>query len=105
MTTKIADGTGGSKPGALVVDRTEPLSPEKAKIAAEKAHRLLFTTVPLRDPSTTGKDGAQWMIEASENGHYRLIERWSPNDGPVRELGLYFLHDLAQLSIKADEIY
>jgi len=105
VTTKIADGTGGSKPGRLIVDKTESLSAEKAKTAVEKAHRLLFTAVPLRDPDTDGRDGAQWVIEGFEHGHYRLIQRWSPNDGPVRELGFYFLQDLSRLDLKREEIY
>jgi hypothetical protein len=47
----------------------------------------------------------QWVIEGIDHGKYRLLDRWSPENGPVRELGLYFLRDLAHLRLNADEIY
>ncbi len=44
-------------------------------------------------------------MEGSYNGEYRLVDRWSPQNGPVRELGLYFLRDLARLELKSEPIY
>ena len=38
-----------------------------------------------------GSDGAQWILEASQNGKYRMVKRWSPKDGTFRELCVIFL--------------
>lgn len=38
-----------------------------------------------------GLDGAQWLIERSGRGHYDLWRRWSPDSGPVHEVGLMML--------------
>lgn len=103
--TKMADGTGGYKPGKLILDKTEALVPEKAQILSEKVRRLLYAPVPLRVQENNGRDGAQWILEGMDHGRYRLIERWRPQDGPVRDLGLYFLRDLGRLDLKPDEIY
>lgn len=36
-------------------------------------------------------DGAQWIIETASRGRYRFVDRQSPDDGPVREVGLALL--------------
>lgn len=38
-----------------------------------------------------GLDGSTWLIETVDAGGYRYFDRWSPDDGPVRELGLALL--------------
>lgn len=37
-----------------------------------------------------GLDGSQWLIEGVENGRHHSAARWSPKEGPIRELGLLF---------------
>ena len=50
----------------------------------------------------TGLDGAQWIIEGLLNGNYHIVDRWSPEEGSIRAIGLHFL----KLSdLKVDEIY
>jgi hypothetical protein len=36
---------------------------------------------------------------------YRVIDRWTPEDGPLRELGLYLVLTLGKMDIPAKEIY
>lgn len=36
-------------------------------------------------------DGARWIIETAGPGGYRFIDRQSPDNGPVREVGLVLL--------------
>lgn len=105
VVTKIADGAGGFKPGRLIVNKTESLPPDRVKNLAEKIQRLGYWTLPVRDAKGPGEDGAQWVFEGIERGRYHLVDRWSPRNGPVRELGLYFLRDLSQLDLKGEEIY
>lgn len=39
----------------------------------------------------SGMDGARWLVEQADQDHYRFMERWSPQDDPVKELGLLLL--------------
>ena len=101
----MLDGAGRYKPGKLVINKTEPLSPERVKDLREKIDRLGYWTLPMRDPNLAGFDGAQWVIEGIDHGTYHLIDRWSPEHGPVRELGLYFIRKLSGSYLKAEKIY
>jgi hypothetical protein len=103
--TKMADGSGGYKPGKLLVDKAETLPPDRMKKLLEKVEQLSYWTLPARDPKPPGFDGARWIVEGVDHGKYHLVDRWSPTKGPVRELGLYFLRDSARLSLKDEEIY
>jgi hypothetical protein len=39
-----------------------------------------------------GADGSNWIIEESGPEGYAFVDRWSPEDGPVRELGMTLLN-------------
>ena len=67
-----------------------PLAPrEAARVEAALTSRDPFgETAP---PCLIGTDGAQWVVEAIDAGGYRVTERWSPESGAVRELGLALL--------------
>jgi len=52
-----------------------------------------------------GVDGAQWIIEGVRYGDYHVVDRWSPQNGEIRSLGLYILRDLAKLKLARNEIY
>lgn len=83
-------GRGGYGGGEAIrrIDR-------KLSLAEGKALRQLWTRA---DPFThqsppCGRmmDGAQWIIETARPGGYRFIDRQSPDNGPVREVGLALL--------------
>ena len=105
LVTKMADGAGGYKPGNLIVDKTEPLSADRVKKISENIRRLGYWTLPERDTNREGFDGSQWVIEGVRGGTYRLVDRWSPENGPVRELGLYFIRELSGSYLKDEKIY
>jgi hypothetical protein len=44
-----------------------------------------------RDTRMSGIDGARWVLEAADGKHYHLINRWSPDEGPVRKVGTAML--------------
>jgi hypothetical protein len=103
--TKVAGGAGGYKPGNLILNKAVSLTEERVRNVLERIQRLKYWMLPLRDANARGLDGAQWVMEGIDHGKYRLIDRWSPKEGPVRELGLYFLRELSGLHLKAEEIY
>jgi len=38
-----------------------------------------------------GFDGSYWTIEALVEGRYHVVTRWSPEKGPVREIGMMLI--------------
>jgi hypothetical protein len=50
-------------------------------------------------------DGAEWILEGVKDGKYKIADRWSPEKGPVRALGLTMLMDLAKLKLLYEEVY
>ena len=63
---------------------------------------LRFWILPTSDPSRTGLDGAQWLLEGVKASKYHIVNRWSPEDGQFRQLML----DLVALSgITVDPVY
>ncbi len=83
-------GQGGYDPGRVearverVLTADEEVRFDRALAAAKNL------SLPARD-CTIGMDGAEWILEASDAGAYRYVKRWSPDDGPVRDLGLVLL--------------
>ena len=52
---------------------------------------------------TNGKDGAEWIIEGMDV-EYRVVSRWSPTAGPIRQNGEKMLA-LSGWEYPADEVY
>ncbi|HTC43957.1 MAG TPA: hypothetical protein VK696_02810 [Steroidobacteraceae bacterium] len=36
-------------------------------------------------------DGSQWIVEVRDGNRYHYVDRWSPQDGPVPEIGERFI--------------
>jgi len=100
---KKTSGAGGYEPGKLDKSIMKPLN--KTEIANFK--KLLESEKFWDLPSTTneqGLDGSHWIVEGLSNGKYHIVDRWSPEKGSVRTIGLYFL-GISGIEIKAKEIY
>lgn len=94
---KILDGMGGYESGAMFEERNLELTQEQAQAFLQTLNRIGFWELPLKGDQI-GLDGAQWIIEGISKGRYHVIVRWSPEEGPVRDLGLAFL-DLAEVHL------
>lgn len=100
---KETSGVGGGDP-MLILKTTSIRLFQKdvdellSKINDEKFWMLKST----EDNEYIGCDGSDWIIEGVENGNYHFVERWSPEQGDVRNLGLCFIK-LSQEKI--DELY
>ncbi len=73
----------------------------------DRVQELGYWDLPTREEKTDviGLDGAQWVIEATKDGTYKVVDRWSPEKGPVRTLGLIMLLDLAKLKLLYQDVY
>lgn len=103
ITAKVGLGAGGYDPGMLIRNETRPLLKVQSTWFVNQI-ALKFWNAPREDDKRLGNDGAQWIIEGVKNGQYQVTDRWSPDAGPIRELGLAMI-GLADLRIPSDEIY
>ena len=87
LTAIELDGAGGYEPGVEKRRVTTKLSSAQAA----ELHRALrderVWELPGKD-YVPGADGATWIIELRVGSRYHYLERWSPEDGPIRRLGL-----------------
>lgn len=49
--------------------------------------------------------GADWFMESWDNGRYKSVCRWSPKEGPVRDLGIILLKMVDLCPSDPGEIY
>ncbi|MDP1617646.1 hypothetical protein [Phenylobacterium sp.] len=90
MTASRLSGMGGYVPGSIEARISKDLSQDEAhqfRRALSAANGLRLKAVSCR----WGYDGAQWIFEGVDRGRYRYVERWTPDQGSVRALGLVML--------------
>jgi hypothetical protein len=77
--------------GSITLDETKSLTNESVeKLLALVDFGMVFWSQPVRI-DRFGFDGAGWTIEAHKDGAYHYVARWSPEDGPIQEIGQEFL--------------
>ena len=107
LTVKVSNGQGGYEPGKLIKNSVIALSKDKTDSFLGHVDEVHFWNLPTREPKTdtVGVDGAEWIIESIKDGTYKVVDRWSPEKGPVRTLGLMMLIDLAKLKLLYQDVY
>ena len=105
LVTKVASGAGGYSPGRLVTNTSQGVPTADAQRFLSTVQEVGFWSAPNPIGDQTGTDGSQWIVEAVKSGHYHVVDRWTPKDGPARALGQFLAFDLASLTIPANEIY
>jgi hypothetical protein len=103
---KKTSGASGffQKKHELIVDESRPLTAESVTRALETIQKADFWKMGYPTPQG-GADGAEWVFEGVKDGSYHVAHRWSPENGSMRELGMFFLFDLAKLKVPKNEIY
>jgi len=116
LTTKITNGQGGYKPGKLVVNKSRKLTKDQTTWFLERMEEVSFWKLASFEKpyeigpngekvDLIGVDGAEWIVEGVKDGKYHVVDRWSPEKGPVRVLGIVMLIDLAKLKLLFTEVY
>jgi hypothetical protein len=107
LTTKVATGAAGYPRSIthLLQNVTRPLPREQIRAYLALLKKDGFWALTSPDENKSGVDGAQWIVEGVQGGRYHVVDRWSPKEGPVRNLGLALVVGLAQMDIPDDEIY
>jgi hypothetical protein len=105
LTTKVASGEGGFHPGVVDENSSRVLTKNETQTFLSKVDKLGFWQAPNPVNDQGGTDGSQWIIEGVKGGRYHVIDRWTPEKGVARELGMMLAFDLAKMSIPKREIY
>jgi hypothetical protein len=116
LTRKITNGQGGYKPGKLVVNKSRKLTKDETAWFLERVEEVGFWKLASFEKAyeigpngekleLIGVDGAEWIVEGVKDGKYHVVDRWSPEKGPVRILGIVMLVDLAKLKLLFTEVY
>jgi len=83
-------GAGGYDPGKP--DRR--MARELTSGEAAEIKRLLQAPETFATPKNVceiGLDGAEWILERSDHGRYEFVHQWSPEKGPVYNVGTLLL--------------
>jgi hypothetical protein len=99
LTTKMTNGAGGYEPGHILQNSTSTLTRDQTEWFLGKIEDNKFWKLSAVDKTRMGLDGGQWIIEGVKDGNYHIVDRWSPEGGPVRTIGLLMLHKLAKVKI------
>ena len=106
--TKVGDGQGGYPPGKLIENRTQRISKQQTQWFLDEVKELKYWGLPTREqenPNIVQLDGARWIVEAVWNGTYKIVDRWSPEKGPIKTLGLSMAIDLAGMKLLYQDVY
>jgi hypothetical protein len=96
-------GSGGVAPAATVDQPHRNLSLDESTSVQRALARAQFWELPSwRDGG--GLDGSQWIVEGRVLSRYHVVDRWSPQSDPFRDLGLLFIK-LSGLSIPEQDVY
>lgn len=96
LRASMLSGAGGYDHGTLARDTTFRLSQSDWSQLRELVAAADFWDTPTHDPpNLLGLDGVQWIVEGWRDGHYHVVDRWSPRpEGPYArhyELGAWML--------------
>ena len=102
LTVKRTDGAGGYDSGKLINNERITISPAEAKVLIAKLEdECKFWSQPTQGEAR-GLDGSRWVFEGRRNERYHVVDRWSPDKGCLREVGLRFM-ELSRIDI--EEVY
>jgi hypothetical protein len=85
-------GSGGGDPGLVLYQTHKRLSMMEWELLQIKLRNSAFWSLPTSG-NMYGVHGEQWILEGRRNNTYHIVDRWTPPDGPYRDLG-GFIFDL-----------
>ncbi|MDR6841542.1 hypothetical protein [Pseudoxanthomonas sacheonensis] len=95
------DGAGGYEPGKVLRRFEKTLSVDQLQELKNAFSEAQFGSMPTSE-ERNGLDGSEWIVEVSDTGKYHVVVRWSPDNGPIRDIGSRFL---ALTGWTFDEVY
>lgn len=90
LDVRITNGKGKGYPGTLANEESRTLSKAQVDGWLAKLDAANFWLLPSFQRAS-GEGGAQWVVEGLRDGQYHVVDRWSPPEGSIRDLGLEML--------------
>ncbi|HEV2078496.1 MAG TPA: hypothetical protein VGR19_01175, partial [Allosphingosinicella sp.] len=90
LVAKELSGPGGYEPGQVARTVNRQLTAAEAARLHEMLARSRLFSLPAKD-CLMGCDGASWVFEGVDSDGYHFVDRWTPEEGRVKELGMFFL--------------
>jgi hypothetical protein len=91
MHTKVSSGAGGYEPGILGLDLVRSISSDDTRQLRDTLSvNSTFWNTEAQN-SSVGFDGAEWIIESRVGDNYHFVDRWTPRNGLIHDIGLQFL--------------
>lgn len=90
LEAKLLSGQGGFEVGEVARSLRRELSPAEIRAIRNTLERFSLAAEPA-GTCELGTDGAQWIVELADGGRYAFYDRWTPEKGAVREVGLAML--------------
>jgi len=87
---KRLSGAGGYEAGEVEEHLLRDITPVEFEAFAAMLEESALSTEPASN-CDAGMDGAQWILEVIDGGEYSFFNRWTPEKGAVREVGLAML--------------
>jgi len=103
LNAKETDGHGGYETGKVVRSQSGEMAKTQMTEFFDLVRKAGFWSLPSEEKSS-GLDGAQWVLEGMEDGHYHVVDRWSPPRGNYQRLCLYLLEQ-SKLKVQTKDIY
>lgn len=103
VTVKVTNGSGGYESGTLTKNAVRRLSKRETERFLARVQKLEYWNLPTREPRSKSNvivvDGSKWVLEAINDGKYKVVDRGSleKENGAVHKLGTMMLFDLAKL--------
>ena len=90
LIAKQLSGVGGYEPGSIARSMQVRLT---AAQATELRDLLSESALFAEAPSTcdVGVDGSQWIFESVDKGGYKMVDRWSPEEGAAHSVGRHLI--------------
>jgi hypothetical protein len=106
LVIKVLSGSGDYNPGHLIQNRKIKAERESVDHFLDLLGKAGFWSAPTeQEVDGVGCDGAQWIMEATKNGQYHVVDRWSPDDGPYRKAALFLAINLGGLNPRYNDVY
>jgi len=87
---KVCD-KDGFNPGKLIIDKSFNLNKKQYKEVDSLFFVRKFWHTRTAEIYNDGRDGARWIIEGVRGNKYHIVDRWTPEYGNTRKIGLYLL--------------
>jgi hypothetical protein len=90
VTTKVLRYRDDCKRGKLTKNKKRDVPKKAVDSLLKKIEEAGFWRLPTND-SRIGLDGSSWIVEGVNDGNYHAVNRWSPEKGTYKRLGMEFL--------------